>query len=399
MYCKPIFLFTIYKYIYANLNHLTMKKLFLSLSLIIGLVACSTKPEGYVLNGTLTGDVENGTQVFIRKINANNQPIDIDTTTVENGKFSITGTVDSPDLIYVFIDQVQGYTPLVAENGTIELTAQKDSLNFAKVKGTVQNEIFFKYLDHSRTLSDKAMSIQKDLQAASMAGNEATVNSLRDEFAELQEEYKNFELQFIKDNPNGLISALLIDKALNGRIVDSAEAQEMYDALTLEIKETVPGKKIGTSLAFAKEREEKGKNTAIGATAPNFSGPTPDGGEISLKEVMGKVTIIDFWAAWCKPCRVENPNVVNVYNKYHEKGLNIIGVSLDRKEEDWKKAIADDKLTWNHISSLDYFDDAIAKLYNIDAIPATFILDENGVIIAKNLRGAALEQKISELLD
>src|SRR5690606_23325190 len=185
-------------------------------------------------------------------------------------------------------------------------------------------------------------SIQKDLQQATMAGNEATVNSLRDEFTELQEEYKNFELNFIKDNPTGLISARLIEKALSTRQIESAEAQGMYDALSVEIKGTAPAKKIVESLNAAKEREEKGKNTTIGAMAPDFSGPTPDGGELSLKQAMGKVTIIDFWAAWCKPCRVENPNVVNVYNKYHGKGLNIIGVSLDRKEEDWKKAIADD---------------------------------------------------------
>ncbi len=376
-----------------------MKKLLLSLSVVVGLVACGDKQDGYVLNGSLSGDVADGTQVFIRKINESNQPYDIDSTTVKNGKFSVSGAANSPDLIYVFIDQVQGYTPLVAENGTIELTAHKDSLNFAEVKGTTQNDIFFKYLDESRAISDKAMSIQRDLQQASMNKEEATIKSLQDEFGELQEEYKKFELQFIKDHPNGLISALLIDKVLNGRIIESSEAQEMYDALTSEIKETAPGKQLAKSLAAAKAREEKGKSTAIGSVAPDFSGPTPEGGEISLKEAMGKVTIIDFWAAWCKPCRVENPNVVRVYNKYHEKGLNIIGVSLDRKEEDWKKAIADDNLTWNHISSLDYFDDAIAKLYNVDAIPATFILDENGVIIAKNLRGPALEEKISELLD
>src|SRR5690606_30962606 len=164
-----LFLFTIYKYICANLNKTTMKKFLLSLSIILGLVACNGKPVGYVLNGTISGNVENGTQVFIRKINESNQPYDIDTTTVENGKFSISGLADSPDLIYLFIDKIQGYTPLVAEKGTIELTAQKDSLNFAKVKGTVQNDIFYKYLDKSRELSDRAMSIQKDLQQATMA--------------------------------------------------------------------------------------------------------------------------------------------------------------------------------------------------------------------------------------
>src|SRR5690606_9732699 len=179
--------------------------------------------------------------------------------------------------------------------------------------------IFYKYLNKSRELSDQAMSIQKDLQQASMVGNEATVASLRDEFTELQEAYKNFELNFIKDNPSGLISALLIEKALGTRQIGSAEAQEMYDALSAEIKETAPAKKIIENLNAEKEREDKVKNTAIGAVAPDFSGPTPDGGEISLKQAMGKVTIIDFWAAWCKPCRVENPNVVNVYNKYHSK--------------------------------------------------------------------------------
>ncbi|RTE51756.1 AhpC/TSA family protein [Arenibacter aquaticus] len=375
-----------------------MKKILLSLTVIAGLLSCNSKPEGYVLNGSLTGDVENGTQIFIRKIDENNQPVDIDTTTVENGKFTVSGAVDAPELIYVFIDKVQGYTPVVAEKGEIELTAQKDSLHFAKVKGTQQNDIFFKYLDQSRELSDQAVSIQKDMQQATMGGDEATINSLRDEFAELQEEYKNFELDFIKNNPNGLISALLIEKALNAGVLPSGEAKEMYDGLSEEIKETQPAKNIVKGLEAAKAKEEKNKSTAIGATAPNFSGPTPEGKELSLKDAMGKVTIIDFWAAWCKPCRVENPNVVKIYNKYHSKGLNIIGVSLDRKAEDWKKAIEDDNLAWNHISNLDYFNDAVAKLYNIEAIPATFILDENGVIVAKNLRGPELESKIAELL-
>lgn len=375
-----------------------MKKILLSLTVVAGLLSCNSKPEGYVLNGSLTGDVENGTQIFIRKIDENNQPVDIDTTTVQNGKFTVSGAVDGPELIYVFIDKVQGYTPVVAEKGEIELTAQKDSLHFAKVKGTQQNDIFFKYLDQSRELSDQAISIQKDMQEATMGGNEATINSLRDEFAELQEEYKNFELNFIKNNPNGLISALLIEKALNAGVLESGEAQKMYDGLSEEIKATQPAKKIVKGLEAAKAKEEKNKNTAIGATAPNFTGPTPEGKELSLKDAMGKVTIIDFWAAWCKPCRVENPNVVKIYNKYHSKGLNIIGVSLDRKAEDWKKAIADDNLTWKHISNLDYFNDAVAKLYNIEAIPATFILDENGVIVAKNLRGPELESKIAELL-
>ena len=133
--------------------------------------------------------------------------------------------------------------------------------------------------------------------------------------------------------------------------------------------------------------------------APDFSAPSPSGKLLALNDVKGKATLIDFWAAWCRPCRAENPNVVKVYNKYKGKGLSIIGVSLDKTAEAWKKAIDDDGLEWHHVSNIAYFDDAIAKLYNVDAIPATFLLDENGVIVAKNLRGPALEARISEMLN
>ncbi|MBT8296773.1 MAG: TlpA family protein disulfide reductase, partial [Maribacter sp.] len=130
-----------------------------------------------------------------------------------------------------------------------------------------------------------------------------------------------------------------------------------------------------------------------------FSAPTPTGEILALNDIKGKATLIDFWAAWCRPCRAENPNVLKVYNKYHDKGLNIIGVSLDKTAEAWKKAIKDDGLIWHQVSNTAYFNDAIAKMYNVDAIPAAFLLDENGVIVAKNLRGPALEAKVAELLN
>ncbi len=115
---------------------------------------------------------------------------------------------------------------------------------------------------------------------------------------------------------------------------------------------------------------------------------------------MGKVTLIDFWAAWCRPCRVENPNIVKVYEKYHDKGFNVIGVSLDRADQRdrWLQAIKDDNLTWTQISNLQFWDEPIAQLYGVRAIPAAFILDENGVIVAKNVRGQDLEQQVKQLL-
>ena len=259
-----------------------------------------------------------------------------------------------------------------------------------KLKVPCKTICLLTFLNSSRTLSSKAQTMNRDMRDAAATRDTAVMNSLREEYFELQQEAKDLELNFAKDNPNALISALIIAKALNTKTMPDEEIKAMFDALTPEIQETKVGKSIKTTL-------EKNAKTAIGNRAPNFSAPTPSGEELALNDVLGKATIVDFWAAWCKPCRAENPNVVKLYDKYREKGLSILGVSLDRREEDWLKAIDDDGLEWHQVSNVRYFDE-IAELYNVSAIPATFILDENGVIVAKNLRGPALEAKISELL-
>lgn len=367
---------------------------------IVILSACNSNPTGFTINGSLRGEIEDSTKVYLTKIGDQRQRVDLDTAFVKDGKYVFNGVADStPQMRFIFVGDLLGYTPVIVENGEIQITGQKDSLTTAAVSGTIQNDIYSDYVKKSIVFQQKGQSIQKDMQEANFAKDSVAFNSLKDEIEELQEEANNFEAAYVKDNPNSFIAVLLLEKALNQRQLNIKEVTEIYEGLTPEIKKTDVAKRILNTLESLKEKEERGKSTEVGAKAPNFSAPTPTGEQLALNDALGKVTLVDFWAAWCKPCRAENPNVVAVYKKYHDKGLNIVGVSLDRKAEDWKKAIADDGLTWNHVSHIQYFNDPIAKLYNVDAIPAAFLLDENGIIVAKNLRGPALGQKVAELLN
>ena len=153
-----------------------------------------------------------------------------------------------------------------------------------------------------------------------------------------------------------------------------------------------------------KEKIESNPNKSkikIGMKAPDFTAPNPQGEQITLSKINGKVIIVDFWASWCKPCRIENPNLVKLYDTYHSKGLEIISVSLERGDQKafWIEAIKKDQLSWYNVSNLKFWQDPIAQAYSVNSIPATFILDENGTVIAERLRGAELEAKIKSLLE
>ncbi len=158
----------------------------------------------------------------------------------------------------------------------------------------------------------------------------------------------------------------------------------------------MPNVPLATS--FVNEVEQMGK-LAVGQVAPDIALPNPDGDTISLSSLRGNYVLVDFWAKWCKPCRMENPNVVRMYNKYNDQGFEVYGVSLDRKREDWLQAIEEDGLHWTQVSDLKFWNSKAAQIYNIKAIPFALLLDPEGVIIAKNLRGPALEEKLAEIFD
>jgi len=246
-----------------------------------------------------------------------------------------------------------------------------------------------------------------EINAARASQDTAAFNKLRKLYQAENKQLKEKPLKFIKDNPKAYLNIFLLQNLLGTGSVKADEAKKIFADFDAEVKKTKEGKELEEMIAKAGQPVQPQQaqpaidnaSAEIGKPAPSFSAQSPDGKTVSLKQAMGKVTVVDFWASWCKPCRGENPNVVAMYNELHSKGLNIIGVSLDKDASKWKEAIATDKLTWNHVSNLKFWDEPIAKQYGVTSIPATFILDSKGNIVARDLRGPALKAKVEELLN
>ncbi len=305
-----------------SLKKITVKSILVLFGLSL-MLACSNQ-GGYTLKIELK-DLPDQSKVFLKYIDATNSPITVDSTTVVNELATFEGFQEFPAMHYLFFENANGNIPVILENARIEVKAQKDSLNMAKLSGSDQNIWFSEFVTTSQGFSERANGIANDLQNARADGKEAFIDSLREEYMELQEEAKSYEINFAAEHPGSLITVLLIERMFASKAVEEQKIKELIEASSPEIKQTDAGKKLMSLW-------EANLSTAIGSKAIDFSGPNPNGETISLSALKGKVTIIDFWAAWCKPCRAENPNVVAVYNQYHEKGLEIISISLDKKK-------------------------------------------------------------------
>jgi len=369
----------------------------LSLLLIILIsFSCDKKQENYTFTGTID-NVTDGTKLYLKFLSARKTK-ELDTTLIQDGKFTFKGSVSEPSLYLLFVDGLRGAIPFIAENKDLNFIIYKDSLADSRISGSKENELAMVFVEHNKTVRKRSQKINEPYAEARRNNDTKTLDIITDKRKELDDYNKKFNVDFLNTNIDSAFGAFLLENSLTNKVISTKEASDLINKMSEETKNLAPIQRITKKL-------EAETASAVGSVAPNFSGPTPEGKELSLNDIKGKVTIIDFWAAWCGPCRKENPNVVNIYNKYHDKGLEIISVSLDgspRQKDSkkaWIKAIEKDNLTWHHISHLSYFDDPIAKQYHIQSIPATIILDSEGVIVAKNLRGMTLENKISELLN
>jgi peroxiredoxin len=364
-----------------------MKKLIYLFVLAALITCCKTKPH-FIVKANIRGS---DSLTFLLQKRGPSKYITIDSVKSRKGVFKMEGTVEYPDMVMLTAMNAGKRVGFFLENSKIEITGQIDSLADIKVKGSKTQDEYKAFLISNKVLGEKYAGLQNDYQLANQANDTAKQSSIEKELKSLEGDMTKMQKDFIKNNPASYFTPLLL-----ASISSDMEPDEI-DAAINSLDTNVAKVQIIKDLSI---RVKALKNVAVGQKAPDFTLNDVNGTPVSLSSKVGsKLLLIDFWASWCHPCRMENPNVVKVYNEFHKKGFDVFGVSLDRSKDDWVKAIADDKLTWTHVSDLQYWDNAAAKLYAVNSIPANFLLDENGVIIAKNLREGDLYNKVKEILE
>ena len=378
-----------------------MKKTLLATTLVISAFVASAQ-TGYVIKGQI-GKLGKPAKAFLlTKLEGKEK---LDSVELVNGAFTFKGSVPSPMEATLRLKHDNSIdTPgrrikidgmaIILGNENITITG-KDSIKTATIKGSTLT-------DESKKVDAilapiygklKALEIEFAAQPEAKKQDKTYIMDLEKRAKVIEKEIFDAKINYVNQNPSKYMALMALNSTL-GPGFDAIEMEKIFANIAPELRNSYFGKQVGERIATFKKTQE-------GVDAQDFSQPDVDGKMVKLSDYKGKYVLVDFWASWCAPCRRENPNLVKVYEQYKSKGFEILGVSMDKAADKakWLKAIADDKLTWKQVGDLKGWENDAAAKYDVKAIPMNFLIDPSCKIIAKELRGAALEAKIKEIFD
>lgn len=361
-----------------------MKRLLIILVLFPLISIAQTKTKGFVINGKLD-NFQDGLEI---KLIQNGEALEMTSTTLKQGKFTLKGSVKQPVLCFVMIG---GEKPveLFLENKVISFKGDKNEPGKFKIEGSSSHKDWTVFIGAFLPLAQQ-MSTEASIINNTMPG--PARDSMMTLYTGYQQKIQDEIDKLVAKKPSSVITPFVLNVTyqFNDDIVLLEKRFNMLDETT---RNSESGKQLLTFIG-------QNKIGAIGTEALDFTMADTTGIPVALSSFRGKYVLLDFWASWCGPCRKENPTVVENYNKFRSKNFTVFSVSLDRpgKKDEWLNAIHEDNLTWTHVSDLQFWSNAAAQLYNIHGIPQNFLIDPKGKIVAKGLRGPALEAKLCELL-
>lgn len=367
-----------------------MKKIILFLSVIVMLSTSCAKKDAFTIKGTLPGTEYDGKKVYLKALGENwKDLVIIDTAVVHNGGFEFKGQVnDTCNVRFVELaeptDVVKRAVLLVAEPGHIDVSMDSVST----IKGTLTNNDY-------QTFNDKLAAIDSEMKAIYQKSNEDTTKTaqvaLEKQYEEKEAQKTSINYDFIKAHVKSQLGAYLF--ASRSYMFSLDQMKEIIALISPEYKNNERMKKV-------EARIQALDATSVGKTFTNLKGKNPEGVDVSLADYAGKgkYVLIDFWASWCPPCRAEMPKLVEAYKQFKGKDFEIVGISLDKNNEDWVKGIKNLNITWPQISDLKFWDSQLAAAYGVNSIPHLVLLDKDGKILARGLSADQAVEKLNELL-